>query len=49
MHQYFVDASTTCDPYLPDNDTPHGGEKERGEEDAVIAGQQHPRMTATRS
>lgn len=47
MHQGFVDVSTTCDPYLPDIDTPHGGEKERKEEDAVTIGQQHPWMTAT--
>lgn len=47
MHQGFVDVSTTCDPCLPDIDTPHGGEKERREEDAVTIGQQHPWMTAT--
>ncbi len=29
-------ASTTCDPYLPELDTPHGGEEETREEDAVI-------------
>lgn len=40
-------VSSTCDPYLPDIDTPHGGEKERKEEDAVIVDQEHPWMTAT--
>lgn len=29
-------ASTRCDPYLPQLDTPHGGEKQAREEDAVI-------------
>lgn len=47
MHQYFVDVSTTCDPYLPVIDTPHGGEKKRQEEDAVTVDKQHPWRTAT--
>lgn len=47
MHQYFVGVSTTCDPYLPNVDTSHGGEKKRKEEDAVIVDHQHPWMTAT--
>lgn len=25
-----------CDPYLPELDTPHGGERQPREEDAVI-------------
>lgn len=49
MHQCFVDVSTTCDPYLPDIDTPHGGEKERWDDDALTVDQQHPWMTATQT
>lgn len=56
MHQYFRPwrafasaAPATCDPYLPEPDTPLGGEKKPGGEDAVIRSHRAQRVTAARS
>lgn len=56
MHQDFLPwrafasaAPAACDPYLPEPDTPLGGEKKPGGEDAVIRRHRAQRVTAAQT